>query len=150
MKIVSLRPFACLFAFLLVGLTASAADVTWLTDYNQALQTAKAQNRNVLMDFTGSDWCPYCIQMEKEVLSQPQFEDYASKNLVLLLVDFPQSKQLPQKVQDQNNMLQQRYGVEGFPTFLLVDPSGKVLQQYVGYLPGGPAAFIAMLQGKKS
>ena len=102
------------------------------------------------MDFTGSDWCPYCIQMDKEVLTQPEFLDYASKNLVLLVVDFPQARQLPQKVQDQNNMLQQRYAVEGMPTFLLIDPSGKVLRQYMGYLPGGPSAFIAMLQGKKS
>jgi thioredoxin-related protein len=148
MKIV--RPFSCLVAFLLLALTASASDAPWLTDYNQAVQTAKTEKRPVLMDFTGSDWCPYCIQMDKEVLSQPQFLEYASKNLVLLLVDFPQTKQLPQKVQDQNNMLQQRYAVEGMPTFLLIDPSGKVLQQYIGYLPGGPAAFIAMLHGKKS
>jgi len=148
MKIV--RSLVCLLALMLPVLAASAADAPWLTDYNLAVQTAKTQKRPVLMDFTGSDWCPYCIQMDKEVLSQPQFLEYASKNLVLLLVDFPQTKQLPQKVQDQNNMLQQRYAVEGMPTFLLIDPSGKVLQQYIGYLPGGPAAFIAMLHGKKS
>jgi len=148
MKIV--RSLVCLLALMLPVLAASAADAPWLTDYNLAVQTAKTQKRPVLMDFTGSDWCPYCIQMDKEVLTQPEFLDYASKNLVLLVVDFPQARQLPQKVQDQNNMLQQRYAVEGMPTFLLIDPSGKVLRQYMGYLPGGPSAFIAMLQGKKS
>jgi protein disulfide-isomerase len=88
--------------------------------------------------------------MDKEVLSTPEFAKYAQKNLVLLLVDFPQSKPIPQKVQTQNNALQQQYGIEGFPTFLVVDPSGKVLQKQVGYLPGGPSAFIAWLQGGKS
>jgi thioredoxin-related protein len=150
MKIASLRPFACLFALLLCGFSASASDAKWFTDYDKAVETAKAEHRNILMNFTGSDWCPYCIQMDKEVLNTQQFEDYAGKNLVLMTVDFPQTKQLPQKVQDQNNDLQQRYAVEGMPTFLLIDPTGKVLQQYTGYLPGGPAAFIAMLQGKKS
>jgi thioredoxin-related protein len=150
MKNFSFRPFACLLVFLMLGLAARASDAQWLDNYDKAVSMAKEQHHNILMNFTGSDWCPYCIQMDKEVLNQPQFEDYAKKNLVLLTVDFPQSKQLPQKLQDQNNMLQQRYSIEGFPTFLLIDPSGKVLQQYVGYLPGGPAAFIAMLQGQKS
>jgi thioredoxin-related protein len=149
MKIV--RSLACVFAFLLPVLAASAADDAWLTDYAQALQTAKAEKRAVFMDFTGSDWCPVCIQMEKEVFSQPQFLDYAKKNLVLLQVDFPLRKPLPQKLQDQNNMLDDRYGVNGMlPTFVLIDPSGKVLAKYLGYIPGGPTAFIAMLEGKKS
>ena len=150
MKIVSLRSFASLFAFLLLGLSASASEVTWLTDYDQAVSKAKAEKHPILVDFTGSDWCPVCAQMEKDVLSQPQFEDYAKKNLVLLRLDFPVSKPLPQKQQDQNNALQQRYGVEAFPTFLVIDPSGKVIQAYSGYVPGGPSGFIAMIQGQKS
>jgi thioredoxin-related protein len=148
MKIV--RPLVCLLVFLLPVLAVSAADDAWLTDYNQALQTAKAQKRDVFMDFTGSDWCPACIQMEKEVFSQPQFAEYAKSNLVLLRVDFPLRKPLPQKQQDQNSMLDDRYGVNGMlPTFLLIDPNGKVLGKYLGYMPGGPSAFIAMLQSKK-
>jgi thioredoxin-related protein len=150
MKIVSLRSLASLFAFLLLGLSASASEVTWLTDYDQAVSKAKAEKHPILVDFTGSDWCPVCAQMEKDVLSLPQFEAYAKKNLVLLRLDFPVGRPLPQKLQDQNNALQARYGVEGFPTFLVIDPTGKVLQHYVGYLPGGPAAFIAMVNGQKS
>jgi thioredoxin-related protein len=101
------------------------------------------------MDFTGSDWCPWCIRMDKEVLNTSQFKAYADKNLVLLLVDFPQSKQLPQKVQDQNNDLQKKFDAEGFPTFILIDKDGNVLGKQVGYLEGGPSAFIAKIDSMK-
>jgi protein disulfide-isomerase len=132
---------------LLVSLTARADD--WLTDYNAALAQAKSSGKPVLLDFTGSDWCPWCIKMDKEVLDTPAFKDYAGKNLVLMLVDFPQTKQLPQKVQDQNDQLQKQYATEGFPTYILVDKDGKVLGQQVGYLDGGPTAFIAKLESFK-
>jgi protein disulfide-isomerase len=133
-------------ALLMLGcLRASAGE--WLTDYNAALAQAKSSHKNVLLDFTGSDWCPWCIKMDKDVLNTTQFKDFADKNLVLTLVDFPQTKQLPQKEQDQNSQLQSQYAVQGFPTFILVDKDGKVLGQQVGYLEGGPTAFIAMLKG---
>jgi len=131
---------------LLLGCAAARADeAKWLTDYKAALAEAKTAHKNVLIDFTGSDWCPWCIKMDKEVLTTPEFKQYADKNLVLELADFPNSKQLPQKVQDQNSDLQKQYSVEGFPTFILIDPSGKVLGQQEGYLEGGPSAFIAKL-----
>jgi thioredoxin-related protein len=137
-------------AVLLCGMVhAQAQEGHWLTDFNKAMATAKASNKNILMDFTGSDWCPWCIRMDKEVLDTREFKDYADKNLVLMLVDFPQSKQLPQKVQDQNSNLQGKYAVEGFPTFILVDKEGKVLGQQGGYLEGGPAAFIAKIDSMK-
>jgi protein disulfide-isomerase len=143
--------FLCsLVAILLLGCLGARADQTqWLTDYNAALQQAKSSKRNVLLDFTGSDWCPGCIQMEKDVLETPQFKDYADKHLVLMRADFPISKPLPQKLADQNDKLQEAYGVEGFPTFILVDKNGNVLGQQVGYLDGGPSAFIAKLDRMK-
>jgi protein disulfide-isomerase len=137
-------------AVLLLGaIGARAQEGHWLDDYQKAVDTAKTGNKNLLLDFTGSDWCPWCIKMDKEVLDTKQFQDYADKNLVLMVVDFPQTKQLPQKVQDQNSDLQKKYAVEGFPTFVLVDKDGKVLGQQVGYLDGGPTAFIALLSGMK-
>ena len=150
MKTLNPRPlfWACI---LLLGavLHAGAQDAQWLSNYNKALAQAKASNKNVLLDFTGSDWCPWCIRMEKEVLSTPQFKDYAGKNLVLMLVDFPQTKQLPQDVQDQNNTLQTKYGVDGYPYFILVDSGGNVLGRQEGYLDGGVSAFIAKLDSMK-
>jgi thioredoxin-related protein len=137
-------------AVLLLGATgAHAQEGHWLTDYKQALSQSKSSGKNMLLDFTGSDWCPWCIKMDKEVLDTKEFKDYADKNLVLMLVDFPQSKQLPQKEQDQNDQLQKTYAAEGFPTFILVDKDGKVIGQQVGYLEGGPAAFIAKLESLK-
>ena len=121
-----------------------------LRDYNQALEQAKAENRNILLDFTGSDWCPVCIQMEKEVFAKPQFNEYAARKLVLLRLDFPVSTKLPQPLQDQNDRLQEKYGVEGmFPTYILTDPKGRVLLRHVGIVEGGPAGFIAMIESGK-
>jgi thioredoxin-related protein len=144
-------PVSTIVAFLVLGClpAARAADAPWLTDYQQALEQAKTQNRDVLLDFTGSDWCPWCIRMDKEVLDTQQFKEYAGKNVILMLVDFPQSKQLPQNVQDQNNDLQKKYAVQGFPTFILVDKKGNVLGQQEGYVEGGPSAFIAKIESMK-
>jgi thioredoxin-related protein len=154
MKITASRFFVCTLALILLlgiaGSGARAQEAHWLDNYDKALAMAKSENRNVLLDFTGSDWCPYCIQMHKEVLDTKEFKEYAEKNLVLLTVDFPQSKQLPQSVQDQNNQLQQKYDVQAFPTFILLDGKGRVLVEHDGYVEGGPSAFIAMLQGKKT
>src|SRR5581483_10161479 len=139
----TLRMFVSL--LLLTAAGAAAQEAHWYSDYREATAKAKADHKNILMDFTGSDWCPWCIRMDKEVLTTPDFASYADKNLVLMLVDFPQSKQLPQNVQDQNKELQKKYAVEGFPTFVLTDADGKVLGQQEGYLEGGPGAFIAKL-----
>ena len=141
-----------LFVSLLLLLTAAGAaaqQAHWYSDYKEAAAKAKADDRNILMDFTGSDWCPVCVQMDKEVLNTRDFAKYADQHLVLMVVDFPQGKQLPQNVQDQNNDLQKRYAVEGFPTFILTDADGNVLRRHVGYLEGGPGAFIAKLASMK-
>jgi thioredoxin-related protein len=150
MKISIPRTSLWIIAVLLFGLVrAGAQEAHWLTDYNAAVAQAKTSNKNVLLDFTGSDWCPWCIRMDKEVLTTREFGTYADKNLVLMLVDFPQTKQLPQNLQDQNNDLQKKYAIEGFPTFVLVGKDGSVLGQQVGYLDGGPSAFIAKIESMK-
>ena len=150
MKISIPRSFVWVLAVLLCGVVrAGAQEAHWLSDYDKAVEQAKTGNKNILLDFTGSDWCPWCIRMDKEVLDTKEFKAYADKNLVLMLVDFPQSKQLSQKVQDQNADLQKKFGADGFPTFILVDKEGKILGQQVGYLEGGPSAFIAKLDGMK-
>ncbi|MGA3170966.1 MAG: thioredoxin family protein [Chthoniobacteraceae bacterium] len=142
--------FRTLALLLCSAAVAGAQDAPWISDFGKALAQAKAGNANILMDFTGSDWCPWCQRMDQEVLNTREFKDYATKNnLVLMLVDFPQTKPLPQSVQAQNNDLQSKYAVQGFPTFILTDKDGNVLGQQVGYLQGGPAAFIAKLDSMK-
>jgi thioredoxin-related protein len=150
MKTSNPRLYLWIIAMLLLGVVgAGAQEGQWLSNYNKAIDQAKTTNKKVLLDFTGSDWCPWCIRMDKEVLNTKEFKAYADKNLVLMVVDFPQTKQLPQEVQDQNNNLQKKFDAQGFPTFVLLDKSGNVLGQQVGYLQGGPSAFIAKLDSMK-
>jgi len=120
----------------------------WGDDYKAALATAAKENKKVLLDFTGSDWCGWCIKLKKETFDQPAFKDYADKNLVLVEIDFPQGKSQSPAVKAQNNSLQQQYQVQGFPTLVVLDPQGKVIKQQSGYIPGGPAGFISWLNSK--
>jgi protein disulfide-isomerase len=132
-------------AVLLLFLTLpSLQAATWLTDYNAALQAAAAQNRPVLIDFTGSDWCGWCIKLRKEVFDKPEFAQFADSKLILLEVDFPNNKPQSAALQRANQALQQKYGVRGYPTLFLVDAKGNVMQQ-LGYMEGGPKVFLAEL-----
>jgi thioredoxin-related protein len=128
--------------------TVASAKPGWLTSYDQAQKEAQAKNRLLLMDFTGSDWCGWCIMLDKEVFSKPEFKEYANKNLVLLELDFPRSKRMPPEVTAQNEKLAMKYGIQGFPTVVVFDSSGKPLGA-LGYQPGGPQAFIAELEKLK-
>ena len=124
---------------------SASAKTGWLTNYAEAQQEAKSQHKLLLMDFTGSDWCGWCIMLEKEIFSKPEFKEYASKNLVLFEADFPRRKELPAETVEQNQSLAMKYQIQGFPTIVVLDSSGKELAQ-LGYMPGGPAAFIAKLE----
>lgn len=112
--------------------TAAGGKVEWLTDFDAAKAEARAQNKTLLIDFTGSDWCPPCIALEKIVFSQPGFAEYAAKNLVLLEVDFPRRKEQTAAQKEANQKLAGQFGVEGFPTVILLDPNGKVVGK-LGY-----------------
>lgn len=113
----------------------------WLLSYDKAQEFAKKSGRPVLVNFTGSDWCGWCIKMKKDVLSKPEFIQYASSNLILLELDFPQKTPQTAELKAANEALKQRFKITGFPTFILVDPNGKVLGRQVGYLQGGVEAF---------
>ena len=114
----------------------------WQTDYKQALAQAAQEKKRVLLDFTGSDWCPYCVQMDKEVLTQPDFKSFAAHKLILVKLDFPRKKQMPPAEAKQNLKLQQEFAIEGFPTYVLLNPAGTEMRRQVGYLEGGPKEFI--------
>jgi thioredoxin-related protein len=119
----------------------------WTTDYKAALTTAKTQKKMVLLDFTGSDWCGYCKLLDNEVFTKQSFKDFADKNFVLVTVDFPQQKQLPDAVKQQNDALGKQFSIDGYPTLIVLDADGKELGRQVGYDPGsGPDAVIAKLQ----
>lgn len=142
------RRIAVLAAVLALAATAHAK-TGWSEDYAKSLADAKAANKLVLLDFTGSDWCSFCLKLEREIFAKPVFKEYAEKHLVLMEVDFPNLKNLPERVKKQNDQLMKKYSVETFPTLILVDADGKVVKQFEGYQSGGPEAFIAELEKLK-
>jgi protein disulfide-isomerase len=130
-------------------LQTQAAESTSLTDLPKAEALAKSQNKIVLMDFTGSDWCPWCIKFDKEVLNTPEFQDYAAKNVVLVELDYPNKTVQSDDLKKANAALRDQYKIEGFPTLVVLDKDGKEIGRQVGYSEGGPKAFIAKLDGFK-
>lgn len=122
-----------------------AAESTWLTNFEIAQARARSEKKLLLIEFTGSDWCPPCIMLERQVFSQPEFKEYAAQHLVLLEVDFPRIKELSDARKTANDALAEQYGVYGFPTVVVLDSNGKILGQ-LGYMPGGPKDFIAALE----
>ncbi|QDU45659.1 Disulfide bond reductase DsbH precursor [Symmachiella dynata] len=117
----------------------------WTTDYKAALAKAKKEGKDVLINFTGSDWCGYCIELQDKVFQYKDFSDGATKDFVLLEVDFPndQSRITPE-IQAQNNKLQQKFSIEGFPAILLVDEQGRPYAR-TGYQPVGPQKYVEHL-----
>jgi thioredoxin-related protein len=129
----------------LAATVAGAAE--WRTDYDKSLSDAKTARKCVLIDFSGSDWCGPCIALKKNVFDQPEFAAYAGGNLVLLDIDYPRDKVLPEALRKQNENLKHQYRIDklGYPTVVLLGPDGKVLGQFTGYGDEGPAEIIARL-----
>jgi thioredoxin-related protein len=122
----------------------------WGTDYKAALAQAKDQNKLVLLHFTGSDWCPYCKLLDKEVLDKQGFKDFADKNYVGVTLDFPHDKPQSDDVKQQNEALAKQYNIQGYPTLVVVTSGGKELGRQEGYDPGsGQDAVIAKLKSFK-
>jgi thioredoxin-related protein len=132
-----------------VLLKVSAAELTWLTDVPKAEAQAKSENKLVLLDFTGSDWCIWCKKLDSDTFSKPEFADYAKKNLVLVQLDYPNNKPQSDDLKKANAALQKKYNIEGFPTLIALKPDGTVVWTQVGYLEGGPQALIAKLDEAK-
>jgi len=140
--------FTALTALCLTALTSSAKE-KWETNYDAALAQAAKDNKMVLIDFTGSDWCGWCIKLDKDTFSQSAFQSYADKNLVLLELDYPQGKPQTAAVKKQNAELAKKFNVEGYPTLVLLNSKGKEIARHEGYLEGGPAAFIKWADAAK-
>ena len=131
-------------------LGASAAELEWLTNLPQAKSQAKAENKLVLMDFTGSDWCPPCKKLKKDVFLSEEFATFAKANLVLVEVDFPKTKKEIEKqsaeLKKANEALASKFDIESFPTVVVLSSNGKQLSKESGY--GGTSAkdFVAKLE----
>ena len=141
------RFFGGIVAWALLALfPASAwAEGPWLTDYAKAKEQAAAEGKPMLLDFTGSDWCPYCIALEKNVLSTPVFLNYAKKSLVLVTLDHPKYKTLPDEELRQSLEMRRKYEIKEVPTLILLSPDEKVLYRG-GEQQEGAAGFVALLR----
>jgi protein disulfide-isomerase len=126
--------------------TARPSDVVWREDLPGALKQAQSDKKSVLLDFTGSDWCPWCIKFDQEVLSTEKFAAYAGNKLELVKLDFPRSTPQSDDLKRANAALAKQFNVNGYPTYVLLNADGKELGRQVGYREGGPDAFVNELQ----
>jgi protein disulfide-isomerase len=135
--------------FIAIGLTlisiTASAESSWVTDYKKAQEDAKAGKKLMLLEFTGSDWCGWCMKLDKEVFSTPEFQNYASRNLILVKVDFPRRRPQTEALKKQNEQLAQKYDIQGFPTIIVLNGQGEKLGE-LGYMEGGPSPFLAKLE----
>lgn len=144
---------AFIILFVMIGMSSfsqnveftKSKDESWLVDVEEAYAISKKTNKPILANFTGSDWCGWCMKLRSEVFDRPEFKKWAEENVILLELDFPRKKQLPEHQQQQNRGLQQAFQVTGFPTIWVFDlhkPENEnkfQLQAYgkTGYLRGG-------------
>ena len=126
--------------------TAIAAATTegWTTNFEAAQIQAKKEKKALLVDFTGSDWCPPCKKLHQEVFSKPSFIKEAQKNFILVELDFPRKVKISHDLKKQNESLAKKYKVRGFPTVLLMDANGKVFKT-ASYQAGGVTPYLEMI-----
>ncbi|MEZ5388141.1 MAG: thioredoxin family protein [Prosthecobacter sp.] len=117
----------------MLTLNALAGKTGWDENYEKALGEAKESQKLVLLDFTGSDWCGWCMKLDDEVFSKSEFKKYAKENLVLVELDYPHGKRQTRKLQEQNAALKDQFKISGYPTLIVVDGDGKQVARWGGY-----------------
>lgn len=129
---------------------AQQKELTWYKDVNKAINVSVQQEKPILFFFTGSDWCGWCIRLQKAVFSKPEFKSWATKNVVLVELDFPRRTKLPVKLEKQNRELQQLFGVRGYPTIWFVtvqQEEGKINFNKLGSQGASPLDVRGWLAG---
>ncbi len=145
---ISLIGFFFAAALFTTGCDKSSVDdagEAWMTDFAAAKIIAAAEQKPLLLDFTGSDWCGWCIKLDKEVFSQKAFKEFAADNLVLVELDFPRGKEQSEDLKAQNKALAEKYEIRGFPTILVLSPEGELIEK-TGYQRGGPEVYVAHIK----
>lgn len=138
-----------LILLVLSSLTINAQELTWHTDMAKASELSLKEKKPMLLFFTGSDWCGWCIRLQKEVLKTPEFAAWAKKNVILVELDFPRRTPQDEAIKKQNYELQNMFQVRGYPTIWLVNPEKKEGNINLaglgstGYVAGGPSKWLA-------
>lgn len=150
-----------LVAFFLIGVSVSQAQgssdsepakqLKWYTDVKEAIKVSNKQKKPLMLFFTGSDWCGWCIRLQKEVLTTPEFSKWAKESVILVELDYPRRTEQSAEIKKQNDELQHAFGIQGFPTVYFakatVNKEGKVNFEGLGntgYVAGGPTAWLAV------
>lgn len=124
--------------------------IQWMTNYEKALDQAKATDKPLLLFFTGSDWCSWCNKLEEEVLVKKEFADAVGDQFIFVRLDFPLYHKVDNQLSQQNQKLRDRYNIKSFPTLLVLDDHEKVMGKS-GYMEGGPKRaapqLLAMIKG---
>lgn len=113
-----------------------SSQITWMTDFQAAKDAAKKQNKPLFVFFTGSDWCPWCIKMDSQILSTPEFQQALAQKLIFVKIDFPRNSPQDDATREQNKKLSKSFEVQGFPTVILLDPNGARIDK-MGFQAGG-------------
>tara|TARA_Y100000385_G_scaffold154793_1_gene160489 strand:- start:558 stop:1025 length:468 start_codon:yes stop_codon:yes gene_type:complete len=132
------------------NLHSQQSTLNWHTDLNKAVNISISENKPMMLFFTGSDWCGWCIRLKKEVFNYPEFEAWTKDNVVLVELDFPRRKTIDPKILNQNRELARIFGVSGYPTVWFVNPQKLDTNKLnfiklgkLGYLAGGTNKWIS-------
>lgn len=125
---------------------AHASDSVWMTDFEAAKAAAAEKGKDLLLDFSGSDWCYWCKRLNSEVFSKQGFIDSASEHFIFVKIDFPSDKsEQSTTLREQNERLQRMFRIQGYPTVLLMTADGRPYAE-TGYREGGPDAYLRHLE----
>ena len=141
-----------LLLFISINLYSQESELEWHTDVSNAINISMENEKPLFFFFTGSDWCGWCIKLQKEVFFKPEFTKWAKNNLTLVELDFPRRKKLDASLQKQNDNLRNMFAVRGYPTGWIVIP--EIVDKNVnfkrlgklGYVKGGPSAWIKVVE----
>ena len=138
------------FILFIQNLHSQQSTLNWHTDLNKAVNISISENKPMMLFFTGSDWCGWCIRLKKEVFNYPEFEAWTKDNVVLVELDFPRRKTINPKILNQNRELARIFGVSGYPTVWFVNPQKLDTNKLnfiklgkLGYLAGGTNKWIS-------
>lgn len=117
----------------------------WTNDFKKSSALARSENKYMLLNFTGTDWCSWCIKLQREVFSKNNFKKFANKSLVCVEIDFPKKTKQTEAIKKQNRKLKERYWVNAYPTIIILTPDGKLIGKIIGYRGGGSGKYIEQL-----
>lgn len=123
----------------------------WNYNFEEAKAVAKEQNKEIVLVFSGSDWCAPCIKLDKNIWQSDAFKKESAEKWILVKADFPRKKanQLAQEQTEHNRNLAEKYNLEGsFPLVVLLDKTGKVLGK-MGFKNVSPEEYIKMIDALK-